>query len=218
MNPHKTRFFRHYKNKPYRFLGIVRHSESLEEMVLYETLYENQLGKVWVRPKEMFFENIQLEGQAKARFQPIQFSFKSYTEFSPEIFENLKLIYKASFGSSLDEKKYLSKMSLLKEFNILIAYEGSTPIGIKVGYRLDETRFHSWIGGVLPEYQGLGIASELMRQQHQWCLENGIKFVETRTRNGFKSMIALNLAHGFEIVGTLKDARGLKILLEKELT
>jgi len=217
MNPFKTRFFRHYKNKPYRYIGLVRHSETLEEMALYETLYENKLGTMWVRPKDMFFENVTIEGQSRARFQPIEFTFKTYQQFSPEIIEKFKTIYKASFGSEMNEKKYLSKIGLHKEFHILVAYDGEKPVGIKVGYRLDEGRFYSWLGGVLPDYQGLGIASEMMRLQHHWCVEHGIKAVETRTRNSFRQMIALNLAHGFEIVGTLKDNRGLKILLEKDL-
>lgn len=218
MTPHNTRFFRHYKNKPYRFLGIVRHSETLEEMALYETLYENKLGKMWVRPKEMFFENIMIEGQARARFQPVQFTFKTYTHFSTELFEIFKQIYKASFGSEMNEKKYLSKIKLISEFHILVAYDNDKAVGIKVGYCLDETKFYSWLGGVLPDYQGLGIASELIRLQHQWCLSQDMKSIETRTRNRFRSMIALNLVHGFEIVGTLKDNRGLKILLEKDLS
>ena len=50
--------YEHYKGKKYKLLNIVRHSESLEELVLYETLYENDLGKLWVRPKKMFLENL----------------------------------------------------------------------------------------------------------------------------------------------------------------
>lgn len=217
MNPFNTRFFRHYKNKPYRYIGIVRHSETLEEMALYETLYENKLGKMWVRPKEMFFENIVLDGQSRARFQPIQFTFKSYSQWNPDLLNQFKEIYEASFRKPLDEKKYISKIDLHKEFHILVAYDENKAVGLKMGYRLDQGRFYSWLGAVRPEYQGLGIGSELMRLQHQWCLQQGIKFIETRTRNNFRQMIALNLAHGFEIVGTLKDTKGLKILLEKDL-
>ncbi len=61
--------FRHYKEKDYRYLGIVRHSESLEELVLYEALYDNELGKVWVRPKEMFFGRLP---DGRLRFSPVE--------------------------------------------------------------------------------------------------------------------------------------------------
>jgi hypothetical protein len=61
--------FEHYKGKRYRYHGIVRHSETLEELVLYETLYENDLGKMWVRPKEMFFEEVEIDGRKQPRFR-----------------------------------------------------------------------------------------------------------------------------------------------------
>lgn len=63
--------YRHYKGKEYKVHGVVRHSETLEELVLYETLYENKLGKMWVRPKEMFLEQIQIDGKTVDRFEHI---------------------------------------------------------------------------------------------------------------------------------------------------
>ncbi len=63
--------FEHYKGKRYKFLGIVRHSETLEELVLYEALYENKLGNIWVRPKKMFFESILIDGKQTRRFRPL---------------------------------------------------------------------------------------------------------------------------------------------------
>jgi hypothetical protein len=64
--------YEHYKGKRYRVHGTVKHSESLEEMVLYETLYENELGKMWVRPKDMFLEFIELNGKSIPRFRLVE--------------------------------------------------------------------------------------------------------------------------------------------------
>lgn len=64
----KKGVYQHYKGKKYRLLDIVRHSESLEEMVLYEALYDNNLGNVWVRPKKMFFETLIIDGKKVKRF------------------------------------------------------------------------------------------------------------------------------------------------------
>ena len=64
--------YEHYKGERYKIHGVARHSETLEELVLYEALYENKLGKMWVRPKEMFFENITLDGKTRPRFQLIK--------------------------------------------------------------------------------------------------------------------------------------------------
>lgn len=61
-------FYRHYKNKPYKVIGVVRHSETLEEMCLYEALYPNELGRMWVRPLEMFLSDVVVDGVTKPRF------------------------------------------------------------------------------------------------------------------------------------------------------
>jgi hypothetical protein len=61
-------FYRHYKNKPYKVHGVVRHSETLEELVLYEALYPNESGQMWVRPLEMFLSDVEVGGQQRARF------------------------------------------------------------------------------------------------------------------------------------------------------
>ena len=58
--------YRHYKGGEYQVEGVVRHSETLEVMVLYRPLY-NATG-LWVRPYAMFFEEIQHEGRRQARF------------------------------------------------------------------------------------------------------------------------------------------------------
>lgn len=60
--------YRHYKGKMYKVHQIVRHSETLEELVLYETLYENPAGRWWVRPATMFMENVVIEGKEMPRF------------------------------------------------------------------------------------------------------------------------------------------------------
>ena len=64
----KGGYYRHYKNKDYRVIDIVRHSESLEELVLYEALYQNDLGKLWVRPLKMFIEDVIVDGKTIPRF------------------------------------------------------------------------------------------------------------------------------------------------------
>lgn len=61
--------YRHYKGKLYKAHGLVRHSETLEYLVLYETLYENPGGKMWVRPSEMFLEDVLIDGRIVPRFE-----------------------------------------------------------------------------------------------------------------------------------------------------
>lgn len=67
----KNGLYEHYKGGRYRVIDTVRHSESLEELVLYETLYENPLGRLWVRPIAMFLEEVDVDGRKVPRFKPI---------------------------------------------------------------------------------------------------------------------------------------------------
>ncbi len=64
--------YRHYKGGEYEVLGVVRHSETLEPLVLYRPLY-NATG-MWVRPFDMFLETIEHEGQRQPRFSPVRLS------------------------------------------------------------------------------------------------------------------------------------------------
>ncbi len=64
--------YQHFKNKKfYEVVGIVRHSETLEEMVVYKALYKSEFGEnaLWVRPLKMFMETVEWEGQKVPRFE-----------------------------------------------------------------------------------------------------------------------------------------------------
>ena len=68
--PHTpTGHYRHYKGNAYEVVGAVRHSETLEALVLYRPLY-NDSG-LWVRPYAMFLETVELDGAQVPRFAPI---------------------------------------------------------------------------------------------------------------------------------------------------
>ncbi|MGD9947219.1 MAG: DUF1653 domain-containing protein [Desulfobulbus sp.] len=64
--------YRHYKGGEYEVLGVARHSETLEPLVLYRPLY-NESG-LWVRPFAMFVEQIALNGRTQPRFAPVETS------------------------------------------------------------------------------------------------------------------------------------------------
>ena len=58
--------YRHYKGNEYRVLGLARHSETLEPLVVYEALYGER--GLWVRPAAMFVETIDVAGKRVPRF------------------------------------------------------------------------------------------------------------------------------------------------------
>ena len=67
----KTGKYLHYKGKKYRVIGVARHSETLEELVVYCQLYKGNFpkGTLWVRPKKMFLEKLELDGKKVPRFK-----------------------------------------------------------------------------------------------------------------------------------------------------
>lgn len=61
--------YKHYKGNEYMVIGSAKHSESLEEFVVYKALYsDNQL---WIRPIAMFFEKVNKDGIELPRFELI---------------------------------------------------------------------------------------------------------------------------------------------------
>ena len=62
--------YRHFKGNEYEVIGVVRHSETLEEMVVYRALYDN--GGLWVRPAAMWTEQVERDGYCGPRFRPAE--------------------------------------------------------------------------------------------------------------------------------------------------
>jgi len=69
--------YRHYKGNYYQVIGIAKHSETEEELVVYRALY----GKfdLWVRPLKMFTERIEHQGRLVSRFECIKIPEASST-------------------------------------------------------------------------------------------------------------------------------------------
>ena len=61
------KIYMHYKGNKYKVLCTARHSETLEEMVVYQALYGD--GDIWVRPLSMWDEEVLADGKKVKRFQ-----------------------------------------------------------------------------------------------------------------------------------------------------
>ena len=66
----KPGLYRHFKGNLYRLLYVAKHSETLEDMVVYQALYGEQ--GIWVRPAAMWNEHVERDGYCGPRFYPIQ--------------------------------------------------------------------------------------------------------------------------------------------------
>lgn len=58
--------YKHYKGNEYKVLGVAKHSETMEEFVVYQKQYDD-FG-IWVRPKAMFLESVEVNGKKVPRF------------------------------------------------------------------------------------------------------------------------------------------------------
>ena len=66
----KTGKYRHFKGNEYEVLYTARHSETLEEMVVYRALYGER--GIWVRPASMWNELVERDGKTYRRFTKIE--------------------------------------------------------------------------------------------------------------------------------------------------
>ena len=62
--------YRHFKGKEYLVLYLAKHSETLEDMVVYQPLYGDR--GIWVRPLSMFLESVEVEGKLVERFMEVK--------------------------------------------------------------------------------------------------------------------------------------------------
>ena len=62
--------YRHFKGNEYEVLGVARHSETLEDMVVYRALYGD--GGLWVRPAAMWSATVEKDGYRGPRFVPVE--------------------------------------------------------------------------------------------------------------------------------------------------
>lgn len=69
MTPIPLGVYRHYKGNQYEVIGFAKHSETLEDMVVYKALYGE--GGTWVRPLSMWENPIEADGKTVKRFEYI---------------------------------------------------------------------------------------------------------------------------------------------------
>ena len=92
--------YEHYKGNKYKILGVAKHSETLEKLIVYQALYGN--NELWVRSYDMFCEKIVKDGKEIERFKYMGDELESIYKIQLEIPEDLK---KAFFENNIDIEK-----------------------------------------------------------------------------------------------------------------
>ena len=97
-------------------------------------------------------------------------------------------------AASLNER--LSSHSL-----VLVATRNDEIVGYKAGYALDDQRFYSWLGGVLPEHRSRGVADALRQRQEEWAEAQGYRQILVKSMNRFPAMLQMLISRGYLVCG-----------------
>ena len=62
--------YKHFKGGEYEVIGVAKHSETMEDFVVYKALYGKK--DLWIRPLKMFLETVTINGKKIKRFQKIK--------------------------------------------------------------------------------------------------------------------------------------------------
>lgn len=117
------------------------------------------------------------------------------------------------------------KEDLIKRLNnteriMLIAEFAGKPIGCKVAYnRYFDGSIYSWLGGVLPPFRNVGVATLLLEQLEVEARKRFLSAIRFKTRNNFSNMLAFSIKRGFYIIGFEKNfpISDSRIELQKDL-
>lgn len=213
----ETGKYRHYKGHDYEVIGLARHSETEEELVLYRPLYGAR--DLWVRPKEMFFEQVKIEGKSVPRFQKVSpettmqaeqpFTLRKY---SPEDRMQLIELWQSVFSDDPphNEPTRMIDEKLKVDDLIFLAERDSTIIGAcMAGY--DGRRGWLYAVAVSPQQRRNGVGSALVRSAIDALRERGCQKIYLQIRSGNRTVSAFYESLGF----TEEDRLSMGIYLPK---
>ncbi|MBW8186168.1 GNAT family N-acetyltransferase [Shewanella nanhaiensis] len=150
-----------------------------------------------------------------------QVEIEQATLVTPELLHSLMELNQAipEFDNAYPMTEYQTRLSDKPMLALFIKVEGEVA-GFKLGYELDNGQFYSWLGGILPEFRGLGLAKQLLLAQESWAIEQGYQQIEVKTLNRFASMLKMLISNQYQITSLKQDTDKLelnKISLQKSL-
>ncbi len=137
---------------------------------------------------------------------------------SEKLYQELANLYHYLFENA-DLKFFKQRIDVQLKALYILAYNGKSLIGFKIGYPYNAHTFYSWVGGVHPKFRNQGIAKQLAKIQEDCAKSKGFTKLRTKSMNQFKPMMILNLKNGFDIVNIYTNTkRQTKIVFEKNIS
>ncbi len=93
------------------------------------------------------------------------------------------------------------RLQNMPDVGVFVVKDCDKMIGVKAGYAVTYDRYHSWLGGIHPDYRQQGLAKKLMDSQHDWLRQTRFNVVETHVAQNNRNMIELNQKCGLSITG-----------------
>lgn len=124
-----------------------------------------------------------------------------HTSIVPDVAVQIQQVFFKVFDEATDED-FLERVNEKADLTVLLAYDDEELVGFKIGHYLSKGIYRSWLGGVVQNHRGKGIAKALLERQHLICIEKGYSQIQTQTNGKNTSMLILNLKEGFHIFGS----------------
>ncbi|MCL1049839.1 GNAT family N-acetyltransferase [Shewanella abyssi] len=146
---------------------------------------------------------------------------EAVTEFTAEALALLSSAYDAipEFDQPYSSQEISNRLLATPSLLLIAKIEGEVA-GFKLGYQTAENVFYSWLGGVAPDYRGLGLAKSLLEYQERWAREQGYSRIEVKTRNCFPAMLKMLINNQYQITAMTADNQHLsqnKLHLQKQV-
>ena len=109
------------------------------------------------------------------------------------------------------------RLAEMPDASVQVAVAEDRVVAFKLGYAIGRDRYLSWLGGVAKAFRRQGLGRALLDRQHAWALRRGYSVIETGTTKDNVAMLTLNLAVGFEIIGTYTRDSAPRVILQKRL-
>lgn len=135
-------------------------------------------------------------------------------KISEEEVSSLIPLFTEAFGEPPSDNFY-ERLNEKNGLSILLAKEGDSLVGFKIGYTRFQGIYFSWLGAVASSHRRKGIARALLKEQHRLCTERGFTEIQTEASSTNRDMLILNLQEGFDVFGVHMGHKGLTVQLRK---